>query len=153
MDALKLIALDADDLAVLSAHLQDAILKVGDMAFLPKDRRFAIVCNRFDWRSAPATPRGDATPTRKRAGLRIERIVKAQVQGIDLAKRDAVLSLLAVQFVPAIEPAGVLTLTFAGQGAIRLEVECIEASLTDLGPAWAATAAPHHGDDGDTTRD
>ena len=60
--ALKLVALDPEDLAVLSAHLQDAIAKVGDIAYLPKEKRFAMVLNRFDWTGADGN-----SPVRRRA--------------------------------------------------------------------------------------
>jgi hypothetical protein len=148
MDSLKLIALDAEDLAILSVHLQDAVVTVGDMAFQPKDGRFVALCNRFDWDRAIGGQGKGRTPARKRSALRIERVVKAQVQGIDLTMKSHVLSLLALHFTPAAEaPAGVLVLTFSGGGAIRLEVECVEAGLADLGPAWAAKATPKHGDE------
>ena len=146
MGSLKLIALDGDDLAVVSAHLQDAVIVVGEMAFQPKERRFVALCNRFDWDRTVAPEDRKRTPARRRSAIRIERVIKAQLQGIDLKAKSAVLSLLAMQFVAGEEPGGVLTLTFSGGGAVRLEVECIEAGVTDLGPAWAAKATPDHGD-------
>ncbi len=148
METLKLIALDADDLAVLSAHLQDAVMTVGDMTFQPKERRFVALCNRFDWDRAVGGQGRGRTPARKRTGIRIERVVRAQVQGVDLKSQSTVLSLLAVQFEARGEaPGGVVTLTFSGGGAVRLEVECIEAGVADMGPAWAAKATPEHGDE------
>ena len=139
MADLKLIAFDPDDLAVLSANLQDAVLKVGDIAYLPRERRFAAVGNRFDWADAI---KGESARrreyTRRRAAIRFERVLGAQVQGIDLAKKDTVVSLLAVSFEPSEPPAGSVTLHFADGGAIRLHVECIEAELKDLGPVWRA---------------
>ena len=147
MDTLKLIALDADDLAVVAAHLQDAVIAIGDMTFQPKERRFVALCNRFDWSSAGALAGAKKTPpARKRAALRIERVIKAQVQGIDLKAKAGVLSLLTVQFATGDDPGGVVTLTFSGGGAIRLDVECIEAGVADLGPTWAAKSTPDHGD-------
>jgi hypothetical protein len=144
MAELKLIALDADDLAVLSAHLQDAVLQVGDIAYLPKERRFAAVGNRFDWMAAAAeTAEGYA---RRRAALRFERVLGAQVQAIDLKKKSLVLSLLALTFEPTAAPEGYVTLHFADGGAIRLHVECIEAELKDLGPIWRVDFKPQHPD-------
>jgi hypothetical protein len=97
MDKLKLIALDGDDLKVVSAHLQDAVLKVGDMAFVPSERRFAAILNRFDWTSARTG--GNATaPTRRQTALRFERVLGAQVTGIDLKAGHEVLALLALQY-------------------------------------------------------
>jgi len=83
MADLKLIALDADDLAVISAHLQDAVLQVGDIAYLPKDKRFAAITNRFDWFNALQDGKSEkAEFARRRTALRFERVLSAQVQGI-----------------------------------------------------------------------
>jgi len=148
MPDLKLIALDADDLAVISAHLQDAVLKVADMAFLPREKRFAAIANRFDWIDAiendGAREKGYA---RRRVALRFERVLGAQVQGLDLKDKGAVAELLAVRFEPGDPPQGQVTLEFAGGGAIRLNVECIEAELRDLGPVWQARSKPKHPDE------
>jgi Protein of unknown function (DUF2948) len=142
---LKLIALDTEDLAVISAHLQDAVMAVGDMAYLPRERRFAAIGNRFDWLAFAQTEKtGRPDAYRKRTALRFERVLGAKVQGIDLKNATAIFSLLAMQFEPSAEPAGTVTLVFSGGGAIRLEVECIEAELRDLGGAWAARATPRH---------
>jgi hypothetical protein len=151
MPDLKLIALDAEDLSVISAHLQDAVLLVGEVAYLPREKRFAAIANRFDWFGALRSGDGAATTyARRRAALRFERVVNAQLQGIDLTRRDAVLSLLAIRFEVGEAPAGSITLHFADGAAIRLQVECIEAEMTDLGPAWQAKSKPEHPlDDGD----
>jgi hypothetical protein len=142
MEDLKLIALDPEDLNVLSCHLQDAVIRVGDMAYMKKEMRFAAIANRFDWEQAAQID--DATFRRRRAGLRFERVKSAELHGIDLRQKDAALELLAVTFEPGEEPSGVLTLFFAGGGAIRLEVECIEAELRDLGAAWRTRTKPDH---------
>jgi hypothetical protein len=148
MSELKLIALDADDLAVMSAHVQDAVLKVGDVAYLPKERRFAAVANRFDWAGALADGKAGAQAyARRHAALRFERVLAAKVQGIDLNDKSAVLSLLALSFEPGEAPEGDITLHFAHGGAIRLHVECIEAELKDLGPVWQTRSKPNHPDD------
>jgi hypothetical protein len=136
--ALKLIALDAEDLAIVSAHLQEAAVKVGDMAYLPKEKRFAMVVNRFDWAGAGSPAR------RRRAGIHFERVLAAQIRGIDLAARDAAVDLLAVEFEEKKSPSGVVTLLFAGDAAIKLDVECLEAALSDLGPSWPAEKPPRH---------
>jgi hypothetical protein len=148
MDKLKLIALDVDDLKVVSAHLQDAVLKVGDMAFVPRERRFAAILNRFDWTSARTGGKATA-PTRRQTALRFERVLGAQVTGIDLKAGYEVLALLALQYEPASEgdPQGYVTLVFAGGGAVRLHVECVEGEMKDLGPAWQASRVPQHPDD------
>jgi hypothetical protein len=149
MAELKLIAFDVDDLAVISAHLQDALVKVGDLAWLPAERRFAAVGNRFDWADAlKGGGNSSASYLRRQAGLRFERVRGAQLLGIDVRRKDAILSLLAVGFEPSEPPAGHVILRFADGAAIRLEVECIEAELKDLGPVWRATSMPKH-DEGD----
>ncbi|MBO0763125.1 MAG: DUF2948 family protein [Hyphomicrobiaceae bacterium] len=147
MPDLKLIALDAEDLAIISAHLQDAVLKVGDLAFLPREKRFAAIANRFDWLDALENETArEKRYARRRAALRFERVLAAQVQGLDLKNKGAVTELLAVRFEPGELPAGHVTLQFADGGAVRLSVECIEAELRDLGPAWEAKSRPRHPD-------
>lgn len=145
-DSLKLAALDDEDLQVLSAHLQDAVLRVGDIAYLPKQNRLAAVVNRFDWESAR---QDKGQYRRRRAALRFDRVQKAQIQGIRLAAEDAVLNLLAISFEAGAAPSGAILLVFAGGGAIRLEVECIEAELSDLGPVWETASKPEHQDGGE----
>lgn len=147
---LKLIAMDAEDLAVISAHVQDAVARIGDMAYLPRERRFVALVNRFDWTTALADRTKGAAFARCRAALRFERVGKARIQNIDLGAKRQVLSLLALQFEGRGEedPSGEVTLIFAGNAAIKLEVECIEAALEDLGAAWQARGKPEHPDDG-----
>lgn len=150
MTDLKLIALDQEDIDVLSTHLQDAVLKIGDMAYLKREQRFAALLNRFDWQRALAD--GGAAGTgrkpyqRRRSAVRFERVTRARTLGLDLRRRNDVVELLAVRFAPrdAGDPSGSVTLHFAGGGAIELEVECVEAELRDLGAAWATKACPTH---------
>jgi hypothetical protein len=147
MSELKLIALDAEDLSVLSAHLQDAVLRIADVAYLPRENRFAAIANRFDWLTAADGKTGSGAYARRRAAMRFERVLGAQLQGIDLANKSAVLALLAISFEPAEAPEGYVTLHFADGAAIRLHVECIEAELKDLGPVWQAKSKPQHPDE------
>ena len=145
MPDLKLIALDADDLSVISAHLQDAVTTVGDLAFVPKDKRFVAIANRFDWMGALREGKSDnAEFARRRSALRFERVQGASVQGIDLKQKALVLSLLAISFEETSAPAGFIILHFAGGAAVRLGVECIEVGMTDLGAAWEAENKPDH---------
>ncbi len=146
MTDLKLLALDPEDLGILSAHLQDSVLTVEDMAYLPRQQRFAAVLNRFDWHTALAPAKRRARPLRRRAALRFERVGRARLQGLDLAAKERVLVLLAVTFEAGRTPGGTITLQFAGGAGIRLDVECIEAELRDLGAAWATRSKPDHGD-------
>jgi hypothetical protein len=148
MGDLKLLALDAEDLAVISCHLQDAVLQVGDMAYLPHEHRFAAIANRFDWAAATGAGGGAPTLERRRTGLRFDRVLEAKLQGIDLKAKRQVLELLAIQFEESERPGGFITLVFAGGGAVRLRVECIEAEMRDLGAAWSTRRRPEHPDSG-----
>jgi len=143
MDPLKLTALDAEDLEVVSAHMQDAVIRVGDMKYLPRDRRFVIVANRFDWQHADGA-RGPFR--RRRTGLHFNRIESVKAQNIRQSDGDRVVSLLSVTFEPDEEPAGTIDLTFAGGGLIRLQVECVEAQMEDLGAVWETDSKPAHAD-------
>lgn len=140
---LKLVAMDEEDLKIISAHLQDAVLKVGDMIYRAREKQFALSMNRFVWESAP---RGifRRRYERRRAALHFDRVLGVKSGGFDRYRPDEVLELLAIRFAPAREPAGTIELVFAGGGAVRLEVECIEAQLTDLGAAWETRAKPVH---------
>jgi hypothetical protein len=136
-DPLKLIALDGEDLAVVSAHLQDASAKVGDMAYLPREKRFAMLLDRFDWTSPDET-----AAVRRRTGIHFDRVLKAQTRGFDLKDKDRMLNLLAVEFAESDPPSGEVVLLFAEDAAILLQVECLEAAMSDLGPAWPARERP-----------
>lgn len=144
---LRLSAFDAEDLAIISAHLQDAVLKVGDMSFQPGEQRFGFIANRFDWMDGQ--DRSTGPYRRARAGVTFERVEAVRTRNIRQANADAVLELLAIGFEPADAPSGVVLLEFAGGGSIRLEVECIEVRLEDLGPVWQTQSRPVHnaGDD------
>ena len=138
MDTLKLVALDPEDLAVVSAHLQDAVLKLADIAWLAREKRFALVCNRFDWEAADGGQR-----LRRRTGLNFGRVLKVQHRLAENAP-DAVVNLLAVTFEEGEAPSGAVTLVFSGGGAIRIEVECLECEMRDLGPMWETPSTPRH---------
>ena len=144
MSDLKLVALDADDLSVISAHVQDAVLQVGDMAYLPAEHRFAAIANRFDWAAATGAHGGARSMERRRTALRFDRVLEAKLHGIDLKAKRQVLVLLAIQFEEADPPGGFATLIFAGGAAIRLKLECVEAEMRDLGAAWMAQRCPEH---------
>jgi hypothetical protein len=148
-DLLRLAAIDAEDLAVISAHVQDAVLKVGDMTFLPRERRFVVAMNRFIWEQADGKRQ---TYERRRAALTFDRVSAARLSGIDRTRPDEVLNLLAVHFEPTDEPGGTVSLVFAGGGAVQLSVEVIEVRLADLGAAWATAAKPVHDLDDATKR-
>lgn len=141
MTDLKLIALDTEDLEVISAHVQDAVVRVADMGYARADHRFALLMNRFDWQSVQGKrDKGQ----RKRAAMHFDSVQTVTTAGFDPASAEGVLSLLAVTFLPIDGPAGIVELSFAGGGTVRLGVECLEARLSDLGAAWAASAKPAH---------
>ncbi len=138
MPDLKLLALDIEDLQVVSATTQDAVVRVGDMGYAKEDQRFALLMNRFAWEE------DGRTRQRKRAALHFDRVTDVKAQGIDLTAVEGVLELLAITFTATDDPAGTVELDFSGGGAVRLTVECLEARLQDLGAAWAAKATPAH---------
>jgi hypothetical protein len=137
--ALKLIAFDAEDLAVVSAHAQDARVQREEMTYLPAQKRFALGAMRYDW-SAAARGRHE----RVGAVLRFDRVLK--VAQIGLGARDSAepLNLLAIGFEETDAPSGVVTLAFFGGAAVRLEVECLEAELRDIGPRREAEVCLGH---------
>jgi len=141
MEQLKFIALDGEDLEVVSAHLQDAVVKVSDVLWRPQEKRLVLALNRFDWEAAQADR---PEYRRRRAALRFERVMSCKCRNVNPAGKDGVLNLLAVEYTPTDAPAGVVTLIFSGDAALRLEVECLEAELADLGPAWTTTTRPIH---------
>ena len=143
-DLLRLIALDTEDLAILSAHVQDAVLKVKDVYWLPSDRHFVVIMNRFVWEAQTLASWRRREYTRRRSALHFARVTKVQATGVGRGNPDAVLDLLAVRFEPGESPSGEVVLDFAGGAAIRLSVEVLEAELTDLGPAWSTPHAPRH---------
>jgi hypothetical protein len=142
-DELKLVALDKDDIEVVSAHVQDALVRVGDIFWQPREHRFVMALNRFDWMAA-VDPNPHADYRRCRTALRFERVLACKCRGVNPTSKDARLNLLAVEFAEGDSPAGVVTLTFSGGGVIRLEVECLEAELADLGEVSAAAICPEH---------
>jgi hypothetical protein len=144
MDAVKFIALDKEDLEVVSAHLQDAEIKVADVHWRPGERRLVVAVDRFDW---PAAIASVPELRRCRAALRFERVLACKCKNVDPAGKDQVLNLLAVEFAESSPPGGVVTLTFSGGATLRLDVECLEVELADLGPIRVANCCPSHLDD------
>jgi len=136
---LRLIAFDSEDLQVVSAHLQDALVRVGDMAWLPEQDRFVLGLSRFDWVSSEA-----GQCERAVGALQFERVRTVRQNGVPQREPNTVLSLLAIAFEPGDAPAGRVILTFSGGAAIRLDVECLEAHVRDLGPRWTARSRPGH---------
>lgn len=146
LDSLKFVVLDEEDLEVVSAHVQDAVVKVSDVLWRPQEKRLVVALNRFDWEGAQTAP---PRFRRRRSALRFERVQSCKCRHVNPAGKDAVLNLLAVEFSETEAPSGIVTLIFSGDVALRLEVECLEAELADLGPAWTAAACPAHRVEGD----
>lgn len=154
---MKLRARDADDLAVISACLQDALVNLRETKYLPSERRFVFVANRFRWERGampPAerpAPAGDADATfsgeddehahyeRTHCGVCFERVLRAKSKGLKGAFSPRFLELLALQVAP-----GAILLHFAGSATIRLEVDGIRCYLEDLGEAWPTAWQPGH---------
>ncbi|MBB5665106.1 hypothetical protein GGE68_003320 [Rhizobium leguminosarum] len=142
MTELKLVALDDEDLAIISAHMQDSVFKVGDIDWSPRDAQFALAVNRFVWEGAERKRRGFE---RRRTALVFKRVLAVRSLGIDRGKRDEVLSLLALRFEQKGEgPEGTIELSLSGTASIALDVECIEVQLADIGGAWEASSKPRH---------
>ena len=129
-DPLKLIALDADDLAVISAHVQDARVQAADIVWRQDEKRLVVGLNRLDWEQ---TLSGGTAPRRLIAALRFDRVLACKSRNIDLEALDRVLELVGIEFHPGDAPGGSALLLFNHGGALRLDVECLECELTDLG--------------------
>ncbi|MBN9669487.1 DUF2948 family protein [Roseibium aggregatum] len=142
MDQLKLAALDEEDLQVLSAHLQDAVLTVADIRYLPKEKKAVFIVNRFVWDKE--ADKRSKQHERRRSALAFSQVTGMKAQGIRQDAKGAVLELLAVTFEAGEEPSGRIQLAFAGGASLLLDVECIEAQLSDLGAAWSTPNMPQH---------
>lgn len=127
---LKLIALDADDLAVISAQVQDARVRTSDIIWRQGEKRLVVGMNRLDWEQTLA---GEAEPRRLVSALRFDRVLSCKSRQIDLKAQDLTLELLGIEFHPGEAPGGSVLLMFTHGGAVRLDVECLECELADLG--------------------
>ena len=158
MDAkpLRLLAEDEADLTLLSAAAQDALFTVADAVWLPKARRFSLKLQRYRWEAVvdadADVDAGRRTGADAGAGQRVwsvlsfESVLGVRAHKIAQSRRNAFASLLSIQFTKAAEPpGGTLTLTLADGGAIALDVECLDLSLTDLSPPRPALNRPDHG--------
>lgn len=142
-NALNLLAEDAEDLQILSAAVQDGVARLADMSFDRKARRFLIALNRFRWETDSQGRR--TRHERARSALAVDGVLAVRVRGLPAGDREMIVSLLSISFEPAAEPpGGVVKLLFAGDGEIALSVECIDATLSDLGPVWTTRSRPDH---------
>ena len=137
-EQLKLIALDADDLSVISAHVQDARVQASDIVWRQDEKRLVVGLDRLDWEQ---TLSGGTAPRRTIAALRFDRVLACKSRNIDMDARDAVLELVGIEFHPGEAPGGSALLLFSHGGVLRLDVECLECALTDLGTDDLGTSA------------
>jgi hypothetical protein len=137
MEPLRLLAEDHEDLAIMSAALQDAILRPADIVWEKGARRLTIELIRFCW---------ECGGTRVRAAMQFGDVLAVKSRGLPRLP-DATLELLALDFEPTEAPGGRVTLMFAGGGDLRLEVECLDAVVADLSERWPAQGAPQHPED------
>jgi hypothetical protein len=136
---LKLMAEDAADLDIIAAAAQDALLRIGEVSYDPKARRFAALINRFRWEEA------NGPFERVRSALSFESVLTVKSRKVRMDAPDAVASLLSMSFTPDEDPpGGLVRLVFAGGGEIVLEVECLDALLLDIGAAWRTPRRPDH---------
>jgi hypothetical protein len=134
---LKLIALDTDDLAVISAHVQDARVQAADIIWRQGEKRLVVGMSRLDWEQ---TLSGETASRRLIAALRFDRVLACKSRKIDLQTQDTPLELVGIEFHQGDRPGGSALLLFGQGGALRLDVECLECQLTDLGPDDLGTA-------------
>jgi|SRR5579864_7399382 len=140
MSGLKLLAQDEEDLKIISAHLQDAVMRMGDLVYLGKQRRFAAVVNRFCWEDCGERKSG----VRVRTGLHFDGVLKVQSYHVRQSDPDAIAELLAIDFTSEGDGGGAIDLLLSGGGRIRLHVECIDAVLRDMTEPRPAVARPEH---------
>lgn len=138
---LKLMAEDAADLDIIAAAVQDALVRVGDISFDRRARRFVAQISRFRWEQA-----GEEGPfERIRAAISFESVLAAKTRNVRQEAPDALAALLSLTFAPDDEPpGGEVRLVLAGGGEISLTVECLDALLLDLGPVWNTPRRPDH---------
>lgn len=143
---LRLRAFDAEDLAVISSLVQDAVFPITEMTWQKRKRRFALLLNRFRWEDQSAADHSNRAFERVQSVLAFEDVLGVATQGIDQTDTDTVLSLLSVSFEPGEDGAGRVILTLAGDGAMALEVEALEATLRDVTRPYIAPskARPSH---------
>lgn len=143
---LNLFAQDAEDLKVMSALVQDAVLSLADVTWDRKARRFAALVNRFRWEDKEAAAAEKRPFERVRAMLVVGDVLAVRSQGIDPREKDTVVSILSLDWQPGADGTGRLILVLAGDGAIALEVEALDLHLRDVTRPYRAPSgkAPHH---------
>ena len=139
---LRLLAEDPGDLQVISAALQDAVAKVGEIRFDPAARTLTLACNRFRWEAKGGRGRAGE---RVRSALQLGGVTAVRSRKVRLDAPGAVVSVLAVAWEPASEPpGGALVITLAGGGELRADAETLDAVLADVSDPWPARSTPAH---------
>lgn len=143
---LRLSAQDSDDLKVISTLLQDAVFPITEMSWQPTKRRFALLLNRFRWEDRDQAQLRGRKPERVQSMVVVGDVLAVASHGIERGDKDTILSILSLEFVAGEELGGQLEITLAGDGAIRLTVECLDVSLVDVTRPYLAPSGsvPHH---------
>ena len=133
---LRLLAEDAEDLAVIAAALQDAVGKIGDIFYEPATRQLTLALNRYRWEAKGGE--------RVRSAIQLGSVLKVQARKLRRGAKDAVVELLNIAFEPGEAPGGAVVFTFAGGGDLRAEVECLDVVLADVSAPWPTPRTPKH---------
>ena len=133
---LRLLAEDAEDLAVIAAALQDAVGKIGDILYEPATRQLTLALNRYRWEAKGGE--------RVRSAIQLGSVLKVQARKLRRGAKDAVVELLNIAFEPGEAPGGAVVFTFAGGGDLRAEVECLDVVLADVSSPWPTPRTPKH---------
>lgn len=146
---LRLMAVDPDDLSVVSALVQDAVLPVTEMNWTPSDGRFAMLVNRFRWEDRDQAARQERGYERVQSVLVFDTVTKVAYSGIDLKDKDQIVSILSLDFKESDAPSGVVTVNLAGDGALALTVECLDVLVKDVTRPYLAPSGsePRHAED------
>lgn len=146
---LRLAVESGEDLPIASALLQDAVGTVGEISWMAKRRRLALLVNRFRWEDVKAAEHQRRPFERVRTAVVVESVLSVKTRGIDPREKDMTYALLGLSFDAQEDGAGTLVLQFAGDGDLALEVECLDLKLSDMSKPWVAKAgAPDHDLDG-----
>lgn len=135
---IRLKAEGTDDLEVISTLVQDAVAQTSDMSWMRKKHRFALLLNRFRWEDVEDAKSQQRPFERVQSMLVVGGVLAVKGQGVDPRDKSVVLELLNVTFKEGDDGAGVLHLTFSGDGAIAIDVECLDVILQDMSQPYEA---------------
>ncbi len=138
-EPLRLAAHDREDLAVISALLQDSVARLGELAYIVPQKRFAAVFNRYRWED-----KSRGAGQRIRTEVNFRGILDVRTMGLTLNAKEQLVELLAIHTQDSDSGTVHITLIFSGGGAIRLEAECVDCEINDISYPWRASARPSH---------